>query len=353
MVNVYDSPPRPERHVPAGWPGMRGKRVVVTGGSRGLGEGIVRLLLAEGARVATCAREEAGLTALGASLTGEERARLFTDELDVTEPGRLEEFVTASAKRFGEAGRMDVPGAVASAAAEPTGLDPAGPEATGPEATGPEATGPEATGPEVIGPEVIGPKLDSVEPDNAVPASAEPAGLGGMDGVVACVGGSRGGTFAQADIADWSATWDLNVGHAVRLVRAALPHLRAAGGSVVLIGSISGWKPGPHAQYGAAKSAQIHLAASLARELGPDRIRVNVVSPGSMLIPGRRWDRMRTREPEAYDAFVGAELPTGALVTPHEVAHTVVFLLSDWASGVSGAHLPVDRAQNAPSPDGY
>lgn len=339
MVNVYDSPPRPERHVPAGWPGMRGKRVVVTGGSRGLGEGIVRLLLAEGARVATCAREEAGLTALGASLTGEERARLFTDELDVTEPGRLEEFVTASAKRFGEAGRMDVPGAVASAAAEPTGLDPTGLDPAGPEATGPE---------------VIGPKPDSIESDSVEPDSAVPAGIGGIDGVVACVGGSRGGTFAQADIADWSATWDLNVGHAVRLVHAALPHLRAAGGgSVVLIGSISGWKPGPHAQYGAAKSAQIHLAASLARELGPDRIRVNVVSPGSMLIPGRRWDRMRTREPEAYDAFVGAELPTGALVTPHEVAHTVVFLLSDWASGVSGAHLPVDRAQNAPSPDGY
>ena len=54
-----------------------------------------------------------------------------------------------------------------------------------------------------------------------------------------------------------------------------------------------------------------------------------------------------------YDAFVGAEMPTGALVAPHEVARTVVFLLSDWATGVSGAHLPVDRAQNAPSPDGY
>ncbi|MFE7654332.1 hypothetical protein ACFU6M_15745 [Streptomyces bottropensis] len=40
-------------------------------------------------------------------------------------------------------------------------------------------------------------------------------------------------------------------------------------------------------------------------------------------------------------------------VTPHEVARTVVFLLSDWATGVFGAHLPVDRAQNAPSPDGH
>jgi NAD(P)-dependent dehydrogenase (short-subunit alcohol dehydrogenase family) len=279
---------------------MRGKRVVVTGGSRGLGADVVRLLLAEGARVATCAREEAGLRALGDSLTGEERGRFFTDRLDVTEPGRLEDFVTAAAKRFGAGGLDDREG------------------------------------------------HDEVEGHDGL------EGNDALDGLVACVGGSRGGAFEQVDGADWAAAWELNVGHTARLVRAALPRLRAAdGGSIVLIGSISGWKPGPSAQYGVAKSALIHLAASLARELGPDRIRVNVVSPGSMLIPGRRWDRMRREDPQAYDAFVAAELPTGAPVTPHEVARTVVFLLSDWATGVSGAHLPVDRAQNAPSPDGY
>jgi NAD(P)-dependent dehydrogenase (short-subunit alcohol dehydrogenase family) len=121
----------------------------------------------------------------------------------------------------------------------------------------------------------------------------------------------------------------------------------------VVISSISGWKPGPPVQYGVAKSAQIQLAASLARELGTDGIRVNAVSPGSMLIPGRRWDRMRREDPEAYAGFVATELPSGAPVAPQEVARVVAFLLSDWSSGISGAHLPVDRAQNAPSPDGY
>ncbi|WNZ14104.1 SDR family oxidoreductase [Streptomyces sp. 11x1] len=245
-----------------------------------------------------CPRRTAGLTALGDSLAGEERDRLFTEALDVTEPGRLEDFVTTAATGFGvlegTAKRHDGGGS--------DGMD----------------------------------------------------GADGIDGLVACVGGSRGGTFEQASGADWAATWELNVGHTARVVRAALPHPRAAGGgSVVLIGSVSGWKPGPPAQYGAAKSALVHLAASLARELGPDRIRVNVVSPGSMLIPGRRWDRMRREEPQAYEAFVGRELPTGAPVTPHEVARTVVFQLSDWATDVSGAHLPVDRAQNEPSQDGY
>lgn len=260
-----------------GGPGVRGKRVLVTGGTRGLGEQIVRLLASEGARVATCARTARDLEALRGALDGSTPGRLFTRALDVTEPERLEAFVTASAHRFG-----------------------------------------------------------------------------GLDGVVACAGGSHGRGLEQTDAGDWAATWELNVGHTARLVRAAVPYLRAAGGgSVVVISSISGWKPGPNAQYGTAKSAQIHLAASLAREFGADGIRVNAVSPGSMLIPGRRWDRMRKEEPEAFAAFAATELPGGEPVAPQEVARVVAFLLSDWSSGISGANLPVDRAQNAPSPDGY
>ncbi|WP_328499065.1 SDR family oxidoreductase [Streptomyces sp. NBC_00414] len=260
-----------------GRPGVSGKRVLVTGGTRGLGEQIVRLLAGAGAQVATCARTAGDLESLRRSLAARNPGQLFTQALDVTEPERLESFVAASAKRFS-----------------------------------------------------------------------------GLDGVVASVGGSRGRSLELADAEDWAATWELNVGHTARLVRAAVPHLRAAGGgSVVVISSISGWKPGPNAQYGSAKSAQIHLAASLARELGPDGIRVNAVSPGSMLIPGRRWDRMRSEDPEAFAAFARAELPGGGPVAPHEVARVVAFLLSDWSSGISGANLPVDRAQNAPSPDGY
>ncbi|MBU3867353.1 SDR family oxidoreductase [Streptomyces sp. 4503] len=256
--------------------GADAKRVLVTGGSRGLGEQIVRLLAAGGARLATCARTPEDLRSLTASLSAEGHGELFTRALDVTEPGSLEEFVDAAGIRFS-----------------------------------------------------------------------------GLDGVVACAGGARGRGIEDAGPQDWSLTWEMNVGHTARLVKAAVPHLRrAGGGSVVVIASISGWKPGPQAQYGAAKAAQIHLAASLARELGPDGIRVNAVSPGSMLIPGKRWDRMRTEEPAAYARFT-AELPRGELVTPREVAQVVAFLLSDAASGVSGAHLPVDRAQNAPTPGGY
>ncbi|WP_424533813.1 SDR family NAD(P)-dependent oxidoreductase [Sphaerisporangium viridialbum] len=256
--------------------GLTGRRVVVTGGSRGLGEQVVRRLVAEGCSVATCARNEERLRQLANSLGNQGRSALYTKALDVTASDMLEEFVIEAAVHFG-----------------------------------------------------------------------------GLDGVVACAGGAKGGALGSATAEDWATTWELNVGHAARLISAAASHLRAAGGgAVVIVSSISGWKPGPQAQYGTAKAAQIHLATSLARELGADGIRVNAVSPGSMLIPGKRWDRMRSEDPEGFAAFT-REFPFGQLVDPAEVAAVIAFLLSDSANGISGANIPVDRAQNAPTPDGY
>lgn len=66
--NVSGSRAEVHRSGGTGWPGVRGKRVLVTGGTRGLGEQIVRLLAAEGAQVATCARTPLGLAALAGSL---------------------------------------------------------------------------------------------------------------------------------------------------------------------------------------------------------------------------------------------------------------------------------------------
>ncbi|MEV4755194.1 SDR family oxidoreductase [Micromonospora sp. NPDC049559] len=175
--------------------------------------------------------------------------------------------------------------------------------------------------------------------------------LGGLHGLVVNAGGGRGGLLDASTPQDWAAVFDVNVVHAATAVRAAAPHL-AGGGSAVLISSISGWKPAPSAQYAAAKAAMIHMSASLARELGPRRIRVNAVSPGSLLIPGGGWDRFRAERPDEYQRFL-AEFPTGELVDPDDVAAVVAFLLSARARAVSGANIPVDAAQNAPSALGY
>jgi 3-oxoacyl-[acyl-carrier protein] reductase len=179
--------------------------------------------------------------------------------------------------------------------------------------------------------------------------------LGGLDVVVANAGGSAGGPRLEETTAeDWDRTLALNVTHPAILIRAALPHLRArGGGAAVLIASISGMKPQPRAQYAAAKAAEIHLAFALARELGPDGIRVNAVSPGSILFDGGSWAARRDADPEAFAEWVAREFPFGRLGTPEEVADVTAFLLSDRARWVSGTNVVVDGAQNQPGIAGY
>ena len=254
-----------ENIAPAVTYGLRNRTFLITGGSRGLGFAVARLLVAEGASVALCGRDADRLMRAAAELRSE-NGRVITGAVDVLAPDELEDFT-----------------------------DRAGRE------------------------------------------------LGGLDGLVANVGGKRGGGLLESTREDWQATWELNGGHAVRAVRTGLPHLRA-GGSVVLVSSISGWKPRFPAQYGAAKSAEIYLAGALCQELAPHRVRVNTVSPGSILLPGKSWDRLRRRDPETYAAYAGRN-PSGRLLNAEEVARVITFLLSPASGAVNGAHIPVDGGQ--------
>jgi 3-oxoacyl-[acyl-carrier protein] reductase len=193
------------------------------------------------------------------------------------------------------------------------------------------------------------------EPILAAAVDDVAAALGGLDLVVANAGGAAGDRrLEDTTAADWETTFSLNVTHPAVLLRAALPHLRArGGGAAVVIASVSGLKPQPRAQYAAAKAAEIHLAHTLARELGPDRIRVNAVSPGSILFEGGSWGKRRDDDPETFATWVAREFPLGRLGTPQEVADVTAFLLSDRASWVSGANVVVDGAQNEPSMGGF
>jgi NAD(P)-dependent dehydrogenase (short-subunit alcohol dehydrogenase family) len=152
---------------------------------------------------------------------------------------------------------------------------------------------------------------------------------GRLDAVGTTVGGFAMAKLADAGLEQWDAMFSLNVKTTWNIFRAAAPPMRKAGrGALVAIGSAAGLKgSGEMAAYSATKSAVMRLTESLADELRADRIRVNAVLPTTIDTPQNRA------------AMPGAD--ASRWVKPSEVAEAMAFLLSDQASGVTGALLQV------------
>lgn len=98
--------------------------------------------------------------------------------------------------------------------------------------------------------------------------------------------------------------------------------------------------------YSAVKAVEISLAKSLAQQLAPSNIRVNSVSPGSILFEGGSWWRRQQADPGGIAEFVNCELPFERFGRPEEVGDVVAFLCSPRASWISGTSIVVDGCQS-------
>ena len=173
------------------------------------------------------------------------------------------------------------------------------------------------------------------------------ARFGRLDILVNNVGLAKGGGIEETSDLEWQEAIDFTLYPAIRASRLAVPHMKRAGGGVILmIASIWGRESGGRMTYNAVKAAEISLAKSLAQQLARDNIRVNSVAPGSILFPGGSWDKRRQQDPDGIAEFVRRELPFGRFGTAGEVAHLVAFLASPRASWISGASIPVDGCQS-------
>jgi 3-oxoacyl-[acyl-carrier protein] reductase len=171
--------------------------------------------------------------------------------------------------------------------------------------------------------------------------------LGRLDIVINNVGLGRGGDLEATADAEWQEAFDQTLFPAIRMSRAALPHLRAqAGGAIVIVSSIFGREAGGRMTYNAVKAAEISLTKSLAQQLAKEQIRVVSVAPGSILFEGGSWWKRQQADPEGIAEFVKRELPFGRFGKPEEVAATIAFLASPRASWISGTTVVVDGCQS-------
>ena len=178
------------------------------------------------------------------------------------------------------------------------------------------------------------------------------AKFGALHILVPNSGGPPAGTFESLDEAKWQSALDSTLFSTTRLIRAALPHLKAAdGGRIVVITSTSVRQPIPGLLLSnTIRAGIVGLLKTLSQELAPFGITVNNVAPGSY-----DTDRLKhLHERNAQSAgitFAEArkqaeqKIPLGRLGRPEELANAVVFLASEAASYVTGQTWFVDGGQ--------
>jgi len=157
-----------------------------------------------------------------------------------------------------------------------------------------------------------------------------------------------GGTVETIGLEQWDLAQDVNVRAIYLVSRAAVAHMRNAGGAIVNIASVSAFRGSfdrPSHAYAASKGAVLALTRAMAASYGRDGIRVNAICPGT--IRTRLTADIVERVERA--AKEGQGIPLGRVGEPEDIARCALFLASDDASFISGAHIVADGGAMAAS----
>ena len=167
--------------------------------------------------------------------------------------------------------------------------------------------------------------------------------FGRIDVLVNAAGIVVDGSVETADMDDWDRSMNTNVKSVFMLSRFAMPYLRETKGSIVNVASVVAIKGVKNrAIYSATKGAMIALSQSMAAEHIADGVRVNCVSPGTVLSPSLQSRIDNTDDPAAALENFVARQPMGRLGTSEEVAKAIVFAAGQGIGFMSGANIVVD-----------
>lgn len=161
--------------------------------------------------------------------------------------------------------------------------------------------------------------------------------FGSLYGVVNnAIGGRQPGTLDENSLADYQNMLDFNCLAVVNTIRAARPVMRGSGGGriVNIVTELWNMAPAGWSSYVAGKAAMVGLSRSLACELGPENVTVNMVAPG--------WMADEKVDPTSDGSInFGQSVPLRRHGSADEIGNACVFFLSDLASYVTGAYVPV------------
>jgi 3-oxoacyl-[acyl-carrier protein] reductase len=187
--------------------------------------------------------------------------------------------------------------------------------------------------------DVVGVPCDVTDPDQVEMAFSQvESALGNVEVLVANAGITRDTLMMRMSDEDWDQVIATNLTGAFRVARrAARPMIRARFGRIIFMSSVSG-QMGSAGQvnYAASKSGLVGMARSLARELGSRGVTANVVAPGFV-----ETDMTAELGDDLVKKYA-EQIPLGRFGSVDDVAGTVEFLVSDAASYITGALIPVD-----------
>ena len=171
------------------------------------------------------------------------------------------------------------------------------------------------------------------------------AHFGRLDIIVNNAGTSSAGPFEKATDEIWQQDINLKLFAAIRVSRAAIPHLRKQGGGrIINITTVSGKQPAAKSvPTSVTRAAGIALTKALSKELAVDNILVNTVCVG--IFKSGQQERAASRQNlvlEPHYEDIGSKVPLGRIGEAREAANVIAFLASEAASYVTGASVNVD-----------
>jgi len=153
----------------------------------------------------------------------------------------------------------------------------------------------------------------------------------------------------EATVEEWRNSLQTNIVGTAMVTKYVVEHMKRNGGAIVNLGSMSSFIAQPDFfAYSSTKAALVQMTRNMALDLGPYKIRVNSVCPGTILTPAsRRHMRKIGLTEEQFSKQEGAKTFLGRVGQPREIAYAILFLVSDEASYVTGASLLVDGGYTA------